>query len=93
MKRYLCTAMAWLGLFVGAARADCDASLPIPQSLRPASLVSDYTPVLRACKGPGGEAVAIREMTLRGEPALLLADPEKLTTRIERAACWTCGDV
>ena len=93
MKRYLCAVMAWLGLLVGAAHADCDASLPTPESLRPASLVSNYTPVLRACKGPGGEAVAIREMTLRGEPALLLADPEKLTTRIERAACWTCGDV
>jgi hypothetical protein len=92
LKRYLCAAMAWLGLMVGVAQADCDASLPTPQSLRPASLVSDYTPVLRACKGPGGEAVAIREMTLRGETALLLADPEKLTTRIERAACWTCGD-
>ena len=92
MKRYLCTAMAWLGLLVGAAHADCDASLPTAQSLRPAGLVSNYTPVLRACKGPGGEAVAIREMTLRGELALLLADPEKLTTRIERAACWTCSD-
>jgi hypothetical protein len=93
LKRYLCIAMAWLGLLLGAARADCDASLPTPQSLRPAGLVSSYTPVFRACKGPGGEAVAIREMTLHGEPALLLADPEKLTTRIERAACWTCADV
>ena len=31
-------------------------------------------------------------MTVAGEPLLLLADPEKLTTRIERAACWTCSD-
>ncbi len=93
MKRYLCGAMAWLGLLMGAAHADCDAGLPTPESLRSAALVSNYTPVLRACKGPGGEAVAIREMTLRGEPALLLTDPEKLTTRIERAACWTCADV
>jgi hypothetical protein len=93
VKRYLCAAIAWLGVLVGVARADCDASLPSPSALRPASLVSNYTPVLRTCKGAGGEAVAIREMTLRGEPALLLTDPEKLNTRIERAACWTCADV
>ena len=37
-------------------------------------------------------AVAIRSMSVGGEPLLLIADPDKLTTRIERAACWTCAD-
>ena len=32
-------------------------------------------------------------MTLAGRPALILADPEKLTTRLERAQCWTCQGV
>ena len=31
-------------------------------------------------------------MTAGGEQALLLADPERLTTRLERLACWTCRD-
>jgi hypothetical protein len=31
-------------------------------------------------------------MSVGAEPLLLLADPDKLTTRIERAACWTCAD-
>ena len=31
-------------------------------------------------------------MTIDGAPFLLLADPEKLSTRIEQAACWTCQD-
>ena len=31
-------------------------------------------------------------MSVAGTPLLLLADPEKLSTRLERAACWTCAD-
>ncbi len=86
-------AAAFLALSVCAARADCDASLPAPTALRPASLAADYQPTLKLCHGAGGARVAIREMRLNGEPALLLADPQALTTRLERAACWTCADV
>jgi hypothetical protein len=92
VKRFIWAAFAWLAL-LGGARADCDASLPAPEALRAAGVVSHYAPVLKQCKGPRGEAIAIRAMSLSGEPALLLADPEKLTTRIERTACWTCADV
>ena len=31
-------------------------------------------------------------MSIGGESLLLLADPDKLTTRLERAACWSCAD-
>lgn len=55
--------------------------------------VADYRSILRICRGAGSPAFAIREMSLDGEAALLLADPETLSTRLERAACWTCKDV
>jgi hypothetical protein len=87
-------AALFLGLSVIAARAEnCEAGLGVPAALRKADVVQDYAPALKLCHGAGADQVAIRRMTLKGEPALLLADPEKLTTRIERAACWTCADV
>lgn len=86
-------AAAFLALSAVAARADgCDASLPLPTALRSADIVEDYRSTLQICRAGGAEEVAIRRMTLKGEPALLLADPETLTTRLERAACWTCAD-
>jgi hypothetical protein len=91
-------AAAFLALFGAgaAARADdaaaCAIADPIPGRLMSESRVADYQSVLRACRGPGGAGLAIRAMRLDGEPALLLADPETLTTRLERAACWTCDD-
>jgi hypothetical protein len=61
--------------------------------LASAETVTDYRSTLRACGNAEGEArLAIRTMAIDGAPLLLLADPEKLTTRIERAACWTCQD-
>jgi hypothetical protein len=86
-------AAALFALSIGSARAGCDAGLPAPETLRGAAVVADYKPILKLCHGADGERVAIRSMRLQGEPALLLADPEKLTTRLERAACWTCADV
>jgi hypothetical protein len=58
-----------------------------------AQTVADYHSILRSCRGAGGAAaIAIRSMTIDGAPLLLLADPQKLSTRIERSACWTCQD-
>ncbi len=55
--------------------------------------VADYQPTLQACTGPdGAHAFAIRTLTIGGERVALLADPERLTTRLERAACWTCRE-
>ena len=93
MKQSFWAALAVCALLGAPARAACDASLSVPASLRRAETVADYSPVLKLCHGAGADQVAIREMKLGGEPALLLADPETLATRLERAACWTCADV
>ncbi len=93
MKQFVWAALAFFSLGAGVARADCDATPPAPKALRSAETVENYTSVLRLCRGAAGEQVAIREMTLAGDKALLLADPKMLTTRLERAACWTCEDV
>ena len=92
MKAIFWATLAALVLGFGPARAACDASLPAPTSLRSAATVAEYAPALKICHGAGGDQVAIRTMRLSGEAALLLADPETLTTRLERAACWTCAD-
>jgi hypothetical protein len=89
----------WIGGLVAAlfltsgALAD-DACLYRPAShsgLASANSVADYRSTLLTCRGADGrDLVAIRTMTIDKAPWLLLADPDKLTTRIERAACWTC---
>jgi hypothetical protein len=78
------------------ARADpggCAYAPAAPTHLALKSAVDDYEPVLRLCRGADGHrSVAIRAMTIGATPILLLADPERLTTRLERAACWTCQE-
>ena len=78
----------------GAARASDCAFTPAPATrLQSRTAVGDYEPVLKACVAADGrKAVAIREMTVEGQKLDLLADPEALTTRLERAACWTCRE-
>ncbi len=87
------TLAAWASLAGAAQAADC-AFTPAPATrLQGLNAVADYQPVLKACfAADGRKAVAIREMTLSGQRVALLADPEALTTRLERAACWTCRD-
>jgi hypothetical protein len=82
------------GFAIGAARASDCAFAPVPTTrLQGLSAVSNYTPVLKACVAADGrKAVAIREMTIGSQKITLLPDPEALTTRLERAACWTCQD-
>ena len=84
---------AWAG-FAGVARASDCAFTPAPATrLQSLAAVGDYQPVLKACVAADGrKAVAIREMTVAGQRIALLADPEALTTRLERAACWICHD-
>ncbi|MGH6799275.1 MAG: polysaccharide deacetylase, partial [Roseiarcus sp.] len=85
------TLAAWAGLAGAARAADC-AFTPAPATrLQGVAAVSDYQPVMKACVAADGrKAVAIREMTVAGQRIALIADPEALTTRLERAACWTC---
>jgi hypothetical protein len=87
--------LALVAALAAQARAeDCTLRLKgASQGAAALSAVADYQPALKACVSEGGDrAFAIRTMTAGGEPAALLADPERLTTRLERLACWTCRD-
>jgi hypothetical protein len=56
-----------------------------------AETVADYRSTLQTCRSSDGRSlVAIRSMSIDKTPLLLLADPAGLSTRLERAACWTC---
>ena len=88
-----------LAFGAAAARADdapaasCLYAPPPPATLAKGDAVADYVSVLRSCRAADGrESVAIRAMSVGGTPLLLLAEPQKLSTRLERAACWTCQD-
>jgi hypothetical protein len=93
LRLLLTTFAAWAGLAGTALASDC-AFTPAPATrLQSMTTVTDYQSVLKACiAADGRKAVAIREMTVVGQKIAVLADPEALTTRLERAACWTCHD-
>jgi hypothetical protein len=81
------------GAAEGEAASPCLYAPAPPAQLVAKDAVADYASVLKACRAADGrEGIAIRTMTIAGTPILLLADPQKLTTRLERAACWTCED-
>jgi hypothetical protein len=84
--------LACLAPAAASAGDACAVAPSIPAHLMSPNAVADYRSILRICRGPEGEAVATREMRLEGEPVLLIADPRSLTTRLERASCWTCRD-
>ena len=94
LSRFLMITFAACAGLAGAARASDCAFTPAPATrLQSIDAIANYKPVLKACVAAGGrKAVAIREMTIAGQKVALLADPEALTTRLERAACWTCQD-
>jgi hypothetical protein len=78
---------------VSAALADEACSYrPTPsEGLASAESVADYRSTFLSCRnGKGEERVAIRSMTIDKMLFRLLADPDRLSTAIERAACWTC---
>jgi hypothetical protein len=87
-------ALAALFFATGALAEEACLYRPSPRAgLASAETVADYRSTLLAChSAAGGDLVAIRTMTIDKTPLLLLADPEKLSTRIERGACWTCHD-
>ncbi len=66
---------------------------PLDGPLQPLERVRNYHVVLQSCRREGAdERLAIRAMQVDGQALLLTADPKTLTTRLERAACWTCAD-
>jgi hypothetical protein len=96
--RLLVVAVLVLAASAGARAAEggegaCLYAPAPPERLVAKDAVADYASVLRTCRAADGrEGVAIRPMTIAGVPILLLADPQNLSTRLERAACWTCQD-
>jgi hypothetical protein len=80
----------FVSLTLSAAAADC--AFRAGPAVTPAS-IGGYRSVLKSCEAADGRrAMSIREMTIGSESVTLLADPEALTTRLERLACWTCRD-
>ena len=81
-----------------AARADdngaaCLWTPPAPERLAHAT----RSPTIARPCGPAmrpmaGERIAIRSMSVDGEPLLLLADPDKPTTPHRARRRWTCAD-
>jgi hypothetical protein len=92
-RNLLLALAAWLSLSAAARAGDC-AFTPAPATrLQSFAAVSDYRPVLKLCVSPDGRrSIAIREMAVAGQHLALFADPEALTTHLERAACWTCRE-
>ena len=85
--------LALVAPLAASAEEACLVAPSIPTQLMNAGSVGDYRSVLRVCRAHDGrQSVAIRTMSLAGESVLLLADPQSLATRLERAACWTCKD-
>lgn len=100
MERLCAVLIVWcLAIVRASAGADCAAPVAIEPSLdgpvKPVESVADYDVILKSCHKLGADdaqaVIAIREMTVGGEKLLLTVDPENLTTRLERAACWSCG--
>ena len=93
LRLLMITLVAWAGLAGAAHASDCAFTPPPATRLQSVETVGDYRPVMKACAAADGrKAVAIREMTIAGQKVALLADSEALTTRLERAACWTCRE-
>jgi hypothetical protein len=84
--------LAGLSFASGALADEACLYRPAPRTgLVSAESVVNYRSTLLACRnGDGRNLVAIRTMTIENAPLLLLADPDGLSTKIERAACWTC---
>ena len=98
LSRLLLVALVALGSAAARAAELRDSSSGLcapatPERLASADAVSDCQSVLRTCRDADGrESVATRAMSVAGTPVLLLDDPQKLSTRLERAACWTCEE-
>jgi hypothetical protein len=92
-SRIIVALAAFASLTASALSADCAYKPGRTAAVASPSLVGAYRPTLKSCtSAAGAQAFAIREMTVGGESLAMLADPEALTTRVERSACWTCRE-
>ncbi len=101
MRKILALALSvsLLAPWSASAAPDCAApfsvAAPLDGPLQLARRVKDLRIALQSCRYAGGQEVqdvlATRTLSVDGENLFLAVDPEKLTTRLERAACWTCA--
>ena len=94
IRVYLFT-LCWLAA-APASALDCarpaEIAAPLDGPLRDLERVEDYRVTSQSCRRPGSPSMnAIRAFRVEGEDFLLAVDPDKLTTRLERVACWTCA--
>src|SRR5579872_2166983 len=91
MMRCVGALVAAIGAASAALAADACLYQPPPiAGFVPADVVADYRSTFLACRKGEEKRIAIRNMAIGGAAWLLLVDPERLTTRIERADCWVC---
>lgn len=97
MRKIFAAALALCPLAFGSASAAQDCASPVAVAapldgpLQPLTRVQNMRIVLQSCARPGSAPVlATRTLRVDGEYLFLAVDPQKLTTRLERAACWTC---
>jgi hypothetical protein len=96
MRKVLALSLAlWPLTFAGASAADCAAPFvveaPLDGPLQPMSRIENLHVTLQSCRREGAqETLATRSLRIGGEELFLAVDPEKLTTRLARASCWTC---
>jgi hypothetical protein len=99
MKKVLGLLLALWPLAALGARAESDCvspariDAPMDGPLQPLHRVEAYRPIWQSCAAEGRERLAIRTMRIAGEEFLLTVDPRSLNTSLERAGCWTCGEV
>src|SRR5690349_7449823 len=68
-----------------------EACAPLPEASGKHRSVESYTSTLELCERSGVRRVAIRTMRIDGAAALLLVNPDRLSTTLDPAACWTCA--
>jgi hypothetical protein len=98
MKKILRFALSvWLLAPPGASAAsDCAAPVslaaPLDGPVQAASRVKDLRVTLQDCRrADRADVLATRRFSVDGEDLFLAVDPERLTTRLERAVCWACA--
>lgn len=89
---FISALMATFGIASVAFAAEACLYQPPPMiGLVSADIVADYRSTFLACHKDQEHRLAIRQMTIGGGAFLLLVDPDRLTTALESASCWTCA--
>ncbi|HMN70725.1 MAG TPA: polysaccharide deacetylase [Rhodoblastus sp.] len=89
----LFAALCLSGAAASMARADEACRAPATIADESGARIADYRAVFQSCRRDGRAArLAIRAFSVDGRKLLLTVDPDRLTTQIDEAGCWTCAD-